>query len=142
MNPRLRALRFRFFTQAAVFDQSTDVIASHVAGLIEYGRLREEAEARARNLGLIHEVVQQVIVLNDKKEVAQITADLLAQYFAYELAVVMLVGENPKSPVVGFGGSQGRVVQNELKSEEFTIGDGITVMFSLPVKAYLSTIPY
>jgi len=54
------------------------VIASHLAGLIENGRLREEAEGRARSLGLIHEVVQQVIGLTDKSEVAQITADLLA----------------------------------------------------------------
>ena len=102
------------------------VIASHVAGLIEYGRLREEAEARARNLGLIHEVVQQVIVLNDKKEVAQITADLLAQYFAFELAVVMLTGDTLEVPVVGFGGSRGQVVQNAVEVEGYTIGDGIT----------------
>ena len=61
-------------------------------------------------------MVQQVISLNDKKEVAQITADLLAQYFAYELAGVMLVGDNPESPVLGFGGSRGEVVQNELKT--------------------------
>jgi signal transduction histidine kinase len=102
------------------------VIANHVAGLIEYGRLREEAEARARNLGLIHEVVQQVIVLKDKKDVAQITADLLSQYFAYELAVVMLAGENTESSVFGFGGSQGQVVQNKLKLDEFMTRGGIT----------------
>ena len=102
------------------------VIANHVAGLIEYGRLREEAEARARNLGLIHEVVQQVIVLKDKKDVAQITADLLAQYFAYELAVVMLAGEKTESLVFGFGGSQGLVVQNEVKLNEFMTRGGIT----------------
>ncbi len=52
------------------------VITSHLAGLIEYTRLREEAEGRARSLGLIHEVVQQVIGLNDKREVATITAEL------------------------------------------------------------------
>jgi signal transduction histidine kinase len=102
------------------------VIGSHVAGLIEYGRLREEAESRARNLGLIHEVVQQVIVLNDKKEVAQITADLLAQYFAYELAVVMLVGDNTDTQVVGYGGSRGREVQDSMQTDEFTKGVGIT----------------
>jgi signal transduction histidine kinase len=102
------------------------VIASHLAGLIEYSRLREEAEARARNLGLIHEVVQQVIGLNDKKEVAQITADLLAQYFAYELAGVMLVGDNPESPVLGFGGSRGELVQEALQTDDFVIDGGIT----------------
>jgi signal transduction histidine kinase len=102
------------------------VIASHMAGLIEYSRLREEAEARARNLGLIHEVVQQIIGLNDKKEVTQITADLLAQYFAYELAGVMIVGDNPDSPIFGFGGSRAELVQNAVRNEDFTVIGGIT----------------
>jgi len=102
------------------------VIASHLAGLVEYGRLREEAEARARNLGLIHEMVQQVIGLSDKQEMAQVTADLLAQYFAYELAVVMLATENPQSPVVGFGGSRGSLVRRLLRPEAFAAGAGIT----------------
>ena len=102
------------------------VIASHLAGLVEYGRLREEAEARARNLGLIHEVVQQVIGLSDKKEMAQITADLLAQYFAYELAGVMLVGDNLASPILGFGGSRRSLVQRALGNEDFIVSAGIT----------------
>jgi signal transduction histidine kinase len=101
------------------------VIASHLAGLIEYSRLREEAEARARNLGLIHEVVQQVIGLNDKREVAQITADLLAQYFAFELAGVMLVGDKPESPVLGFGGSRAELVQKSLQPQDFASNEGI-----------------
>lgn len=102
------------------------VIASHLAGVVEYGRLREEAEARARNLGLIHEVVQQVIGLSDKNEMAQITADLLAQYFAYELAGVMLVGETADAPILGFGGSRGELVQNALRADDFTGAAGIT----------------
>jgi signal transduction histidine kinase len=101
------------------------VIASHLAGLIEYGRLREEAEGRARNLGLIHEVVQQVIGLNDKKEVAQITADLLGQYFAYEMASVMLVGDAVQEPVLGFGGSRGGGLQSSLTKPDFVSGQGI-----------------
>lgn len=102
------------------------VIASHLAGLVEYSRLREEAEARARNLGLIHEMVQQVIGLNDKQEMAQITADLLAQYFAYELACVILVGEGPASSIFGFGGSRGSVIQNALEPEDLVVRGGIT----------------
>ena len=82
------------------------VIASHLAGLIEYSRLREEAEGRARNLGLIHEVVQQVIGLTDKEQVARITAALLGQYFAYEMAAVLLIGDLSAEPVLGFGGSR------------------------------------
>jgi GAF domain-containing protein len=84
--------------QAEAFSQYDEhlmvVIASHLAGLIEYTRLREEAEGRARSLGLIHEVVQQVIGLNDKKEVASITAELVAQYFRYELAAILLLDEH------------------------------------------------
>jgi signal transduction histidine kinase len=108
------------------------VIASHLAGLVEYGRLREEAEARARNLGLIHEMVQQVIGLNDRQEMAQITADLLAQYFAYELAGVMLLGDDSRYPVFGFGGTQAALVQSVLQVENMVVGGGITdhVLFS------------
>ncbi len=102
------------------------VIASHLAGLIEYGRLREEAEARARNLALIHEVVQQVIGLTDKKQVTQITADSLAQYFAFELAAVMLVDSEPTQPIVGFGGSRAGLVQTALSADDFQGNGGVT----------------
>jgi signal transduction histidine kinase len=80
------------------------VITSHLAGLVEYSRLREEAEGRARNLGLIHEVVQEVVGLTDKREIAQITADLLTQYFSYELASILLFDEAQNPTIRGFGG--------------------------------------
>ncbi len=105
------------------------VITSHMAGLIEYTRLREEAEGRARSLGLIHEVVQQVIGLNDKKEVAHITAELVAQYFKYELAAILLVDDDGKFSIQGIGGTQAGTVQKALTSHEnneFITFDGIT----------------
>jgi signal transduction histidine kinase len=80
------------------------VITSHLAGLVEYSRLREQAEGRARNLGLIHEVVQEVVGLTDKREIAQSTADLLTQYFSYELASIVLFDEGQKPVIRGFGG--------------------------------------
>jgi signal transduction histidine kinase len=101
------------------------VIASHLAGLIEYGRLREEAEGRARNLGLIHEVVQQVIGLTDKTELAKITADLLGQYFAYEMAAVLLIGDVSAQPVLGLGGMRGSSSEATLTERDFLDGDGI-----------------
>ncbi|HTP02380.1 MAG TPA: GAF domain-containing protein [Anaerolineales bacterium] len=101
------------------------VIASHLAGLIEYGRLREEAEGRARNLGLIHEVVQQVIGLTDKRGVAQIAADLLAQYFAYERATVLLVGDAPQDFVVGSGSAKGNPAQPAPTPAETLAGDTV-----------------
>ncbi len=102
------------------------VIASHLAGLIEYTRLREEAEGRARSLGLIHEVVGQVIGLNDKKEVAQISAELVAQYFKYELAAVLLADENRKFSIQGIGGTYAEKIQNALREEEFIKPNGVT----------------
>ena len=102
------------------------VITSHLAGLIEYTRLREEAEGRARSLGLIHEVVQQVIGLNDKKEVAYITADLVAQYFKYELAAILLMDDEEKFSIQGIGGTQSETVKRALAGREFLASNGIT----------------
>jgi signal transduction histidine kinase len=107
-------------------EQLMGLIASHLAGLVEYGRLREEAESRARNLGLIHEVVQQVIGLTDKREVAQITADLLAQYFAYELAAVLFLDENQQPTIQGFGGTQAELVRRTLAGRPFSMQSGLT----------------
>jgi len=102
------------------------VIASHLAGLIEYTRLREEAEGRARSLGLIHEVVQQVIGLNDKKEVAAITAELVAQYFKYELAVILLLDDQQRLTIQGIGGSHAGTLKTALAGDEFIQADGVT----------------
>ncbi|MBK8428489.1 MAG: GAF domain-containing protein [Lewinellaceae bacterium] len=102
------------------------VIASHLAGLIEYTRLREEAEGRARSLGLIHEVVQQVIGLNDKMEVAAITAELVAQYFKYELAVIMLLDDQQRFAIQGIGGSHAQTLKTALAGNEFIKADGVT----------------
>lgn len=117
-------------THAEVFSQYDEhlmvVIASHLAGLIEYTRLREEAEGRARSLGLIHEVVQQVIGLNDKKEVASITAELVAQYFRYELAAILLVDERNEFSIQGIGGTQAKTFTESLGGEGFVTLEGVT----------------
>lgn len=102
------------------------VIASHLAGLVEYGRLREEAEARAGNLGLIHEVVQQVIGLTNVEEVAQITADLLVQHFSYELAVVMFVDNLQNLQVKGISGAAAPLVRSALDKFDSPTQQGIT----------------
>jgi signal transduction histidine kinase len=102
------------------------VIASHLASLADYTRLREEAEGRARNLELIHEVVQQVIGLTDPREVASITADLLARYFAYELATVFIADKDGKLTIGGFGGASQNVVKRAIKSVEYPVIGGVT----------------
>ncbi len=102
------------------------VIASHLASLADYTRLREEAEGRARNLGLIHEVVQQVIGLTDPREVAEITSDLLARYFAYELCSVFIADEKGDLNIAGFGGTSQNVVKRAMQSFEYPLSGGIT----------------
>ncbi|MCI0556843.1 MAG: GAF domain-containing protein, partial [Anaerolineae bacterium] len=110
-----------------LYDESLmTVIASHLASLADYTRLREEAEGRARNLGLIHEVVQQVIGLTDQREVAVITSDLLARYFAYELAAVFIADEKGNLTIGGFGGTSQNVVKRAMKSFDYPVIGGIT----------------
>ncbi len=110
-----------------LYDESLmTVIASHLASLADYTRLREEAEGRARNLGLIHEVVQQVIGLTDPRLVAEITSELLARYFAYELAAVFIADEKGELTIGGFGGASQSVVRRAMKSFEYPVSGGIT----------------
>jgi signal transduction histidine kinase len=110
-----------------LYDESLlAVIASHLASLADYTRLRDEAEGRARNLGLIHEVVQQVIGLTDPREVAEITADLLARYFAYELCAVFIADEYGDLTIGGFGGTSQNVVKRAMRSFEYPLSGGIT----------------
>lgn len=101
------------------------VITSHLAGLVEYSRLREEAEGRARNLGLIHEVVQEVVGLTDKREIAQITADLLTQYFSYELASVLLLDAEQNPTIRGFGGRSASNAERAFAKTARSVLDGI-----------------
>ncbi len=111
----------------SLYDESLmTVIASHLASLADYTRLREEAEGRARNLGLIHEVVQQVIGLTDPRAVAEITAELLARYFAYELAAVFIADEKGALTIGGFGGTSQSVVKRAMRSFEYPVEGGIT----------------
>lgn len=102
------------------------VIASHLASLADYTRLHEEAEGRARNLGLIHEVVQQVIGLTDPSEVAEITSDLLARYFEYELCSVFIADDKGDLTIAGFGGTSQNVVKRAMQSFEYPLSGGIT----------------
>ncbi len=116
-----KADAFNFYDESLIV-----VIASHLASLADYTRVREEAEGRARNLGLIHEVVGQVVGLTDPKEVAQITAELLARYFAYELAAVFVADSKGHLTIGGFGGTSQNVVRRAMQSFEYPVSGGIT----------------
>jgi signal transduction histidine kinase len=71
-------------------------------------------------------VVQQVIGLTDPRAVAEITADLLARYFAYELCAVFIADEKGVLTIGGFGGTSQNVVKRAMKSFEYPVSGGIT----------------
>jgi signal transduction histidine kinase len=58
--------------------------------------------------------------------VAQITADLLAQYFKYELATILLLDSEGNYSIQGMGGTQARLVKENLGGENFIRADGVT----------------
>jgi signal transduction histidine kinase len=114
------------------------VIASNLSGLLENGRLRREAENRARNLRLIHEVIEQIVGLTDLKEVTQIAAELMARYFAYELVVIGLVeGNEKKINVMGIGGNGADLVEQGLSYMEESSADGIVMRVSVTGQSIL-----
>ncbi|MBE0671217.1 MAG: GAF domain-containing protein, partial [Anaerolineales bacterium] len=63
---------------------------------------------------------------NDKKEVAAITAELVAQYFKYELAVVLLMNDDQGFTIQGIGGTHAETVKAALAGQDFIIEDGVT----------------
>jgi two-component system, NtrC family, sensor kinase len=77
-------------------EQLLVVIASHLAGMFENVRLHQETRERVRNLTLLHQVVQNVLGLNDIEQIANVVADLMVKRFSYASASVMLIDENGK----------------------------------------------
>jgi signal transduction histidine kinase len=91
------------FTQAD--GQLLVVIASHLAGLLENVRLHEETRLRAINMEVLHHVVGRIVGLTDVDEIAQVTARMMAEHFAFDLAVIALA-DAPRQNliVIGAGG--------------------------------------
>jgi signal transduction histidine kinase len=100
-----------------------EVVAGQLAAVVEHGRLRAEAEARARHLGLIHEVVQHVIGLDDRQQVVRITSDLLAKVFAYERVAVVIAAAEGATRAAGFGGTWEPAEQAEIEGADGFPGD-------------------
>jgi two-component system NtrC family sensor kinase len=69
--------------------------------------LLEEIRHRTRNLNLIYQVVKRVSRLPDQKEIAQVTAELIAEFFDLDFATV-LVADDAKVNLIalGMGGNQ------------------------------------
>lgn len=105
-------------------EQLLNVIASHLAGLIENARLNQEARERANKLTLIHKVVQRVVGLRDETAIAREVADLIAGYFNYEIASVLVSDEtNQFLSVLGVGGSLAHLIP---PAYHYPISQGIT----------------
>lgn len=99
------------------------VIASHLAGLLENVRLYEETRERARNLDLIHKVVERVVRLTVEAEIAQVAAELVAEYFGYEFVVVMVADEAGQNLLhMGVGGTMSHLIQ---RGQYLPVGKGI-----------------
>jgi signal transduction histidine kinase len=101
------------------------VIASHLAGLLENGRLKQDAEARARNVSLIHDVVEQVIGLTDVEQVAQIASELIAKNFSFELVGIALIDPNNDLTIAGLGGSAADIARQYLVNPSSRTRKGI-----------------
>ncbi|MDX1436727.1 MAG: GAF domain-containing protein, partial [Anaerolineales bacterium] len=103
------------FAFSAEDEQLLVVLASQLAGLLENLRLSEESQLRARNLGLIHQVVQRVVGLTDADEIASLTAELMAERFGYELATILLLNSmTGRLEVGGAGGAYVHLVDAEV----------------------------
>lgn len=97
-------------------EQLLVVMASQLAGMIENVRLNDETRARARNLELIHQVVQAVVGLMDITQIAQTAAELMAERFEFELALINLVSEDGEYLVIeGVGGNVSPKIERGLQ---------------------------
>jgi signal transduction histidine kinase len=87
------------------------VIASHLAGLFENVRLNQETRERAMKLSLIHQVVQRMVGLVDEVEIAKETAELMSEYFGYELVTILMAdaGGNYLT-LAGVGGNKAHLL--------------------------------
>ncbi|MCI0519775.1 MAG: GAF domain-containing protein [Chloroflexi bacterium] len=101
----LYCARVRAFT--AQDEQLLAAISSQLAGIFENARLHQDGRERSAKLTLIHQVVLEVAGLSHETEIARITAELMADFFNYELVEVMLLDEASENLVsVGLGGSK------------------------------------
>ncbi|MEJ2707526.1 MAG: GAF domain-containing protein [Anaerolineales bacterium] len=69
--------------------------------------LLKEIRHRTRNLNLIYQVVRRVSRLTDQKEIAQVTAELIAEFFDLDFSTVLIVDEAEERLIsLGMGGNQ------------------------------------
>lgn len=88
-------------------EQLLTVLASQLAGMLENANLNEEMRLRASNLELIHQVVREIVGLTDLSSIGKAAAELTAQHFGYEMALVLVADQAQSNLwVEGVGGAQ------------------------------------
>jgi len=117
-------------------EQLLVVVASHLTILLENVHLLQELRERADKLTLIHQVVQRIVGLLDVKEIAAVTAELIAKFFNYDFAIVQVLDENDQYLVnLGIGGTQSNLIPYGFRYHKSL---GITGYVIHSGKSYLS----
>lgn len=117
-------------------EQLLVVVASHLTVLLENVHLLHELRERADKLTLIHQVVQRIVGLLDVKEIAVVTAELIAKFFNYDFAIVQVLDENDQYLLNwGIGGSQANLIPYGFRYHKSL---GITGYVIHSGKSYLS----
>ncbi len=116
------------------------VVASHLSALLENGWLRQEAEARVRNLGQIREIIMQVAGCTDVRRMAQLAAEIISHNFDGELVIVSLErGPNKELQIAGISGIEADLVQKEMRGLKLAIEKGTVKRVSNTGKSVLTT---
>jgi signal transduction histidine kinase/putative methionine-R-sulfoxide reductase with GAF domain len=82
------------------------LVANQIAGIIENVRLNEEALIHDRNFMIINQIGQRLLGLNEISEIADVSSQMMAEHFGYEMVLVMLLDEKLEELVAeGVAGS-------------------------------------
>lgn len=100
------------------------VIASQLSGIFEAVDLYQATQEWANNLSLIHKVVDQIVGLVDELQVAEVTSELLAEYFGYEFVIILVPDQGGENlTTLGVGGSMAHLIPPRMT---YSISQGIT----------------
>lgn len=86
------------------------IVASQLSGIMVNIDAYHETRLRARNLDLIHQVVQHIVGMTEETDIAQETANLMAEYFGYEFAIILIPDAGRQNLItIGVGGTQAHI---------------------------------
>jgi len=98
-------------------------------------RLHREKSVNASKLNLFHKLIQRVVGLSDLHEIAQVTADLLGEYFQYEFVTILVPDEAGRNLVnLGIGGTKAETLPRGI---QVPVTKGITGKVFRTGRAYV-----